>query len=192
MERAKHERAWKSPHARKASTRQGERKMRDYRKSPSFCTYALLSQRKILIGSSMEICQHFSKRASSSRETAERKKLVSGVSFTCNKLDIPRKPTNGKSNDSSMRKGNPLDALNWIERLYEVHTPKSVRLEPWTVTSLGFVCSPSFFSFRAASRLSRGGDFHARSHFARSTVAVRKWGLLVVYVQFRKDFWDCY
>ena len=90
MERAKHERAWKSPHARKASTRQGERKMRDYRKSPSFCTYALLSQRKILIGSSMEICQHFSKRASSSRETAERKKLVSGVSFTCNKLDIPR------------------------------------------------------------------------------------------------------
>ena len=69
---------------------QGERKMRDYRQTPSFWTYALLSQRRTLIGSSMEICQHLSKRASSSRETAERKKLVSGVSFTCNKLNIPR------------------------------------------------------------------------------------------------------
>ena len=188
MERAKHERAWKSPHARKASTRQGERKMRDYRKSPSFCTYALLSQRKILIGSSMEICQHFSKRASSSRETAERKKLVSGVSFTCNKLDIPRNLPMTRAMTAQWEK-----ETHWMRSIeYEVHTPKSVRLEPWTVTSLGFVCSPSFFSFRAASRLSRGGDFHARSHFARSTVAVRKWGLLVVYVQFRKDFWDCY
>ena len=119
-----------------------------------------------------------------------RTKLVSGFSFTCNKH--PSQSTNDESNDSSMREGNPLDALNWFERQYELHTPKSVRLEPWTVTSLGFVCSPSFFSFCAASRLSHGGDFHARSHFARSTVPVGKWGLLVVYVQFRKDFWDCY
>ena len=36
VERAKRERAWKSPHARKGDTRQGERKMRDYRQSPSF------------------------------------------------------------------------------------------------------------------------------------------------------------
>ena len=35
--------------------------MRDYRQSPSFWTYALFSQRKTLIGSSMEICQHLSK-----------------------------------------------------------------------------------------------------------------------------------
>ena len=35
--------------------------MRDYRQSPSFGTNALLSQRKTLIGSSMEICQHLSK-----------------------------------------------------------------------------------------------------------------------------------
>ena len=34
--RAKRERAWKSPHARKGDTRRGERKMRDYRQSPSF------------------------------------------------------------------------------------------------------------------------------------------------------------
>ena len=49
--------------ARKGNMRRGERKMRDYRqsKSPSFWTYALLSQRKTLIGSSMEICQHLSK-----------------------------------------------------------------------------------------------------------------------------------
>ena len=34
--RAKRERAWKSPHARKGDTWRGERKMRDYRQSPSF------------------------------------------------------------------------------------------------------------------------------------------------------------
>ena len=61
VERAKRERAWKSPHARKGDMRRGERKMRDYRQSPSFGTNALLSQRKTLIGSSMEICQHLSK-----------------------------------------------------------------------------------------------------------------------------------
>ena len=32
----KRERAWKSPYARKGNTRRGERKMRDYRQSPSF------------------------------------------------------------------------------------------------------------------------------------------------------------
>ena len=61
VERAKREPAWKLPHARKGDTQWGERKMRDYRQSPSFWTNALLSQRKTLIGSSMEICQHLSK-----------------------------------------------------------------------------------------------------------------------------------
>ena len=61
VERAKREGAWKSPHARKGDMRRGERKMRDYRQSPSFWTNALLSQRKTLIGPSMEICQHLSK-----------------------------------------------------------------------------------------------------------------------------------
>ena len=60
VERAERERAWKSPHARKGDTQRGERKMRDYRQSPSFWTNALLSQRKTPIGSSMEICQHLS------------------------------------------------------------------------------------------------------------------------------------
>ena len=36
VERAKRERAWKSPHARKGDMRRGERKMRDYRQSPSY------------------------------------------------------------------------------------------------------------------------------------------------------------
>ena len=36
-------------------------KIRDYRQSTTFWTNALLSQRKTLIGSSMEICQHLSK-----------------------------------------------------------------------------------------------------------------------------------
>ena len=61
VERAKHEGVWKSPHARKGDTRRGERKMRDYRQSPGFWTNALLSQRKTVIGPSMEICQHLSK-----------------------------------------------------------------------------------------------------------------------------------
>ena len=61
VERAKRKHAWKSPHASKGVTWPGERKMRDYRQSPSFWTYALLSQHKTLIGSSMEICQHLSK-----------------------------------------------------------------------------------------------------------------------------------
>ena len=61
VERAKCKSLWKSPHTRKGDARWGERKMRDYRQSPSFWTYALLSQRKTLIGSSMEICQHLSK-----------------------------------------------------------------------------------------------------------------------------------
>ena len=36
VERAKRERAWKSPHARKGDTWREGRKMRDYRQSPSF------------------------------------------------------------------------------------------------------------------------------------------------------------
>ena len=35
VERVKRERAWKSPHARKGDMRRGERKMVDYRQSPS-------------------------------------------------------------------------------------------------------------------------------------------------------------
>ena len=57
VERAKLERAWKSPHARKGDTKLGERKVRDCKQSPSFWTYALLSQRKTPIGSSRKICQ---------------------------------------------------------------------------------------------------------------------------------------
>ena len=36
VEWGKHERTWKSPHAKKGDMRWGERKMRDYRQSPSF------------------------------------------------------------------------------------------------------------------------------------------------------------
>ena len=57
---AKGEHMWKLPHVRKAR-RDGERKMRDYRQSPSIWPYVLLSPRKTLIGSSMEISQHLLK-----------------------------------------------------------------------------------------------------------------------------------
>ena len=80
VERAKRERAWKSPHARKGDTRRGERKMRDYRQSPSFWTNALLSQHKTLIGSSMEICQHLSK-------TCQRLSTVDIITFWKRKGD---------------------------------------------------------------------------------------------------------
>ena len=55
------------------------------------------------------------------------RKLVSGFSFACNKY--PPQFTDDKSNDSSMREGIPLDALNWFGRGYELHTPKSVGCE---------------------------------------------------------------
>ena len=56
-----------------------------------------------------------------------------------------------------------------------MHTSHSKISRPWRVKSLGFVCSPSFFSLPAACRLfSR--DFHARSRFALSTIPEEKWG----------------
>ena len=42
--------------------------------------------------------------------------------------------------------------------------------------SLGFVCSPSFFSPNRVSFVLAWGDFHARSRFARSTIPEEKWG----------------
>ena len=104
------------------------------------------------------------------------RKLVSGFSFTCNKH--PPQSINDKSNDSSMREGNPLDALNWFERLYELHTPKSVgreRSKAWALSVVPhFSLSPPRLVFLA------WGDFRARSRFAHYTVPVEIRGLLVV------------
>ena len=48
--------------------------------------------------------------------------------------------------------------------------------------SLNFVCSSFIFlSPRRVSPFLAWGDFHARSHFARSTIPEEKWGLIVVY-----------
>ena len=55
------------------------------------------------------------------------RKLVSGFSFACNKY--PLQFTDDKSNDSSIREGIPLDALNRFGRGHELHTPKSVGRE---------------------------------------------------------------
>ena len=104
------------------------------------------------------------------------RKLVSGFSFACNKY--PPQFTDDKSNDSSMREGIPLDALNWFGRGYELHTPKSVGREgskAWALSVVPhFSLSPPRLAFLA------WGDFHARSSFARSTIPKEKWGLLVV------------
>ena len=65
------------------------------------------------------------------------RKLVSGFSFACNKY--PPQFTDDKSNDSSIREGIPLDALNWFGRGYELHTPKSVGREGWKAWALSVV-----------------------------------------------------
>ena len=57
-----------------------------------------------------------------------------------------------------------------------IRTSHSKIIRPWRVRSLGFVCSPSFFSLPAASRLSWWGDFHTRSRFARSNIPEGKRG----------------
>ena len=46
---------------------------------------------------------------------------------------------------------------------------------------LGFCLYSLIFSLPTTSCLSHRGDFHACSHFARSTIPEEKWGLLVVY-----------
>ena len=55
------------------------------------------------------------------------RKSVSEFSFTCNKY--PPQFTGDKSNNSWMREGILLDALNVFERRYKLHTPKSVNRE---------------------------------------------------------------
>ena len=106
-----------------------------------------------------------------------RRKLVYGFSFTCNKY--PPQFTNDKSNDSSVREGISLDALNWFERGYELHTPKSVGrggTKAWALSVVPhFSLSPPHLAFHT------WGDFQACSHFACSTILEEKWGLLVVY-----------
>ena len=72
VERAKRERAWKSPHPRKGDTRRGERKMRDYRQSPSFwpftadwfCSVSLRKNVGLLVASFFSLsaaCRLFSR-----------------------------------------------------------------------------------------------------------------------------------
>ena len=94
------------------------------------------------------------------QNSREELKLVSGFSFTCNKY--PSQFTDDKSNDSSLREGIPLDALNWFGRGYELHT------RPWRVLP-------------AASRLCRMGWFSRTLACRMLQIPEEKWGLLVVY-----------
>ena len=143
-------RVLKSPYARKASTRQGERKMRDYWQSPSFWTYALLLQRKTLIGSSMEICQHLSKRPSFTRNSPE-KKLVSGFSNLFLAINIPRNLPMTRAMRAQWEKETHWMCLIHFKGYtnFTLQNQSAVKRQ-----SLGFVYSPSFFSLPATSRLS--------------------------------------
>ena len=100
------------------------------------------------------------------------RKLVSGFSFACNKH--PPQFINDKSNDSSIREGMPLDALNWFGRGYELHTPKSIGREGSKAWALSVV--PHFSLSPHVSPFLAWGDFHARSCFACSTIPEEKWG----------------
>ena len=105
------------------------------------------------------------------------RKLVSGLSFTCNKYP-PQFPSD-KSNDSSMREGISLDALNWFKRRHELRTPKSVGREGSKAWALSVV---SYFSLSPAHlALSHLGWFSHVLTFCSSTIHEEKWGLLVVY-----------
>ena len=159
--------------------------MREYRQGPSFWTNALLSQRKTLIGSKRFPPEHnLSVREKKFIGTSSilawvkvvsclhyqvlhakqpSRKLVSGFSFACNKY--PPQFTDDKSNDSSMREGIPLDALNWFGRGYELHTPKSVGREgskAWALSVVPhFSLSPPRVAFSRVGWFSRALAFRS-------------------------------
>ena len=86
--------------------------------------------------------------SSYSRETTVKKISICRFSFACNKY-LPQF-TNDKSNDSSMREGIPLDALNLFGRGYELHTPKSVDREGSKAWALSVVAHFSLSPPRVA------------------------------------------
>ena len=91
------------------------------------------------------------------------RKLVSGFSFAC--LQYLPQFTDDKSNDSSMREGIPLDALNWFGRGYELHTPKSVGREgskAWALSVVPhFSLSPPRVAFSCVGWFSRALAFRS-------------------------------
>ena len=107
------------------------------------------------------------------------RKLVSGFSFACNKY--PPQFTDDKSNDSSMREGIPLDALNWFGRGCTLHTPKSVDREGSKAWALSVV--PHFFSLPAACRLFSSGVIFTPAHVSLALLSLKKnGGLLMIYM----------
>ena len=91
------------------------------------------------------------------------RKLVSGFPFAC--LQYLPQFTDDKSNDSSMREGIPLDALNWFGRGYELHTPKSVGREgskAWALSVVPhFSLSPPRVAFSRVGWFSRALAFRS-------------------------------
>ena len=86
--------------------------------------------------------------------------------------DVRSTADNLKSNDSSMREGISLDARNWFERRYELHTPKSVGREGSKALALSVV--PYFSLSPPYLAILTWGDFQARSRFACFTIPSEK------------------
>ena len=94
--------------------------------------------------------------------------------FTCNKYCL--QATDDKSNGSSVREGIPLHAL---QKLYELHTPKSFGHEGSKAWALSVV--PHFSLSLLSLVFLAWCAFHACLRFAHCTIPEEKWGLLVVY-----------
>ena len=84
------------------------------------------------------------------------------LSVTCNKYHPPQ-VTDYKSNDSSMREGIPLDAVNWFGRGYELHSKNAVGREGSKAWALSVVHHVSLSAPRVA--LSRVGWFSRALEF---------------------------
>ena len=81
------------------------------------------------------------------------RKLVSGFSFACNKY--PLQFTMTRAMTAQWRKESHWMCFIIFLLIWKgIQTSHSKISRPWRVKSLGFVCSPSFFSLPAESRLS--------------------------------------
>ena len=149
VERAKLKCAWKSPQVRRGDIRQGERKMRDYRQSPSFWPFTAEELHAPSMGPESRSCtlplgRPVPRKAVKYYLKLCRVVIVAGAFLT----DVDRFPWKSQSEFCVVR---------------AMHKFKS----------LGFVCGPSFFSLPAACHLFSHGVIFTRTWVS---LALLKWG----------------
>ena len=109
------------------------------------------------------------------------RKLVSGFSFACNKY--PLQFTMTRAMTAQWRKESHWMCFIIFLLIWKgIQTSHSKISRPWRVKSLGFVCSPSFFSLPAACCLFLRGVIFTSARISLALLSLRKnGGLLVVY-----------